>query len=288
MNHSTGLSEQAYSILIGDAELNFRSITIPDPIVTGRQILEAANVRPTDEHIAVAWLSDGALETLREDERFDLREKGAEKVILFKAADLYRFILDGRDFVWGATTISGSVLKKLAGVESTTHDVYQEMRKSEDMLIRDEDMVDISRPGLERFFTAIAQTTEGLSSFLPRRDAAYLESRNIIFEECSESGQSGVILKGVQLPVGKFTSDVVDVLIMLPAGYPDCPPDMFYCTPWLKLLANGTDPRAANVTHAFAGQNWQRWSRHNNEWRPGVDGLHTMVKRIELALAEAG
>ncbi|EKI0253780.1 multiubiquitin domain-containing protein [Enterobacter asburiae] len=288
MSHSTGLSEHAYSILIGDAELNFRSITIPDPIVTGRQILEAANVRPTDEHIAVAWLSDGALETLREDERFDLREKGAEKVILFKAADLYRFILDGRDFVWGATTISGSVLKKLAGVEATTHDVYQEMRKSEDMLIRDEDMVDISRPGLERFFTAIAQTTEGFSSFLPRRDAAYLESRNIIFEECSESGQSGVILKGVQLPVGKFTSDVVDVLIMLPAGYPDCPPDMFYCTPWLKLLANATDPRAANVTHAFAGQDWQRWSRHNNEWRPGVDGLHTMVKRIELALAEAG
>jgi len=288
MNHSTGLTEHAYAILIGDAELNFRSITIPDPIVTGRQILEAANARPTDEHIAVAWLSDGALETLSEDERFDLRGKGAEKVILFKAAELYRFILDGRDFEWGATTISGSVLKKLAGVESTTHDVYQEMRKSEDMLIRDGDMVDISRPGLERFFTAIAQTTEGLSALLPRRDVAYLESRNITFEECSESGQSGVILIGVPLPAGKFTSDVADVLIMLPAGYPDSPPDMFYCTPWLKLRASGTDPRAANVTHAFAGKTWQRWSRHNNEWRPGVDGLHTMVKRIELALVEAG
>jgi hypothetical protein len=35
------------------------------------------------------------------------------------------------------------------------------------------------------------------------------------------------------------------------------------------------------------GHNWQRWSRHNNSWRPGVDGLHTMIKRIEHALAKA-
>jgi hypothetical protein len=279
--------DQKYQILIGDAELNFHPIEISDPIVTGRQILDTAGARPADEHIAIAILPDGTLETLRQDERFDLRGRGAEKVLIFKTADIFRLIIDGRDFEWGAPFISGHVLKTLAGVDSVTHDVYQEMRKSEDLLIRDEDLVDLSQPGLEKFFTAVAQTTEGLSKFLPPRDAVYLEGRGIMYEEASDTGQVGIILKDLPLPEGKYLATTVNVLIMLPPGYPDCPPDMFYCLPWLKLLPNGNDPRAASVEQSFHGFIWQRWSRHNNEWRPGIDGLHTMIKRVELALLEA-
>jgi len=44
---------------------------------------------------------------------------------------------------------------------------------------------------------------------------------------------------------------------------------------------------AANVAQSFAGQNWQRWSRHNSEWRPGIDGIWTMLKRVEDALERA-
>lgn len=62
---------------------------------------------------------------------------------------------------------------------------------------------------------------------------------------------------------------------------------MFYCLPWLKLRATNSYPRAADQQHTFRGQIWQRWSRHNNTWRPGIDGINTMVKRIERALAEA-
>ncbi|ACX87199.1 conserved hypothetical protein [Pectobacterium parmentieri WPP163] len=287
MNQSTSSHEEMFQVLIGDAELNYRAIEIPDPIVTGRQLLETAKARPVDEHYAIAILPDGALESLRQDERFDLRGRGAEKVLIFKTAEVLRFILDGRDCVWGATHISGRVLKTLAGVDTNTHDVYQEMRKSEDLLIRNEDLIDISQPGLEKFFTAIAQTTEGLSTFLPPKDSAYLEGRGIAYAEISEAGQVGVVLKALALQEGKFSANSVDVLVLLPPGYPDCPPDMFYCLPWLKLLPNGNDPRAASVQQTFNGQIWQRWSRHNNEWRPGVDGLHTMLKRIELALAEA-
>ncbi len=76
-------------------------------------------------------------------------------------------------------------------------------------------------------------------------------------------------------------------MILLPPGYPDCAPDMFYCLPWLNLAATGGEPRATQVRQMFQGRSWQRWSRHNHEWRPGVDGLHTMVKRVERALAEA-
>lgn len=287
MDHTSSSNNQMYQIQIGDSELNFLSIEIPDPIVTGKQILDAAGARPTDEHIAIAMMPDGSLETLRQNERFDLRGRGAEKVLVFKTDKLMRFIIDGRDFEWGAPSIGGRVLKILAGVNSETHDVYQEMRKSEDLLIRNEDLVNLSESGLERFFTAIAQTTEGLSNFLPPRDASYLEGKGIIFEEASESGQVGIILKQLPLTEGKYSATSVDVLVLLPSGYPDIPPDMFYCLPWLKLEPNGIYPRAASVEHRFQDKIWQRWSRHNNNWRPGVDGLHTMLKRIELALAEA-
>lgn len=276
-----------FQILIGDAELNFRQIEIPDPIVTGRQILEAAGARPVDEHLAIAVLDDGALETLRQEELFDLRAKGAEKVLVFKTDRSFRFKVDDRDREWGPAMISGRVLKALAGIDPATHDVYQEIRGGEDLLIRNADLVDLSKSGVEKFFTAIAQTTEGLSIFLPPRDVEYLAGHGIAYEDGSQPGQAGVVLKGIPVPDGKFDVASVDILILLPPGYPDSPPDMFYCMPWLKLRSAGQYPRAADQPHPFRGEPWQRWSRHNNAWRPGVDGIHTMVKRIELALAEA-
>lgn len=276
-----------FQILIGDAELNFRQIEIPDPIVTGRQILEAAGARPVDEHLAIAVLQDGALETLREEELFDLRAKGAEKVLVFRTDRSYRFKVDDREREYGTNVVSGRTLKILAGVDPATHDVYQEIRGGEDLLIRNADLVDLAKPGVEKFFTAIAQTTEGLSIFLPPRDVEYLAGRGISYEDGSQPGQAGLVLKGIPVPDGKFDAAAVDILILLPPGYPDCPPDMFYCMPWLKLRSAGQYPRAADQPHPFRGESWQRWSRHNNAWRPGVDGIHTMVKRIELALAEA-
>jgi hypothetical protein len=76
-------------------------------------------------------------------------------------------------------------------------------------------------------------------------------------------------------------------LIILPPGYPDAAPDMFYTSPRLTLADTGREPRAANVTHDFAGRAWQRWSRHSNSWRPGIDGLQTMIARVRRALEEA-
>ncbi len=276
-----------FQILIGNAELNFRQIEIPDPIVTGRQILEAAGARPVEEHLAIAVLQDGALETLREEELFDLRAKGAEKVLVFRTDRTFRFKIDDREREYGTNVVSGRTLKILAGVDPATHDVYQEIRGGEDLLIRNADLVDLAKPGVEKFFTAIAQTTEGLSIFLPPRDVEYLAGRGISYEDGSQPGQAGLVLKGIPVPDGKFDAASVDILILLPPGYPDCPPDMFYCMPWLKLRSAGRYPRAADQPHSFRGEPWQRWSRHNNAWRPGVDGIHTMVKRIELALAEA-
>ncbi len=124
-------------------------------------------------------------------------------------------------------------------------------------------------------------------SFLPARDRDYLESKGIKYEEHEEGGQKGVILKARPLPAGRFDAEQADILILLPSGYPDAAPDMFYLLPWVKLANGGHYPRAADQPFQFRGESWQRWSRHNKEWRPGTDGIWTMLKRVEFALQEA-
>lgn len=124
-------------------------------------------------------------------------------------------------------------------------------------------------------------------SALPSRCRRYLVERSIAYREVEDGAQKGVILQGVPLPAGRFDASAVDILILLPTGYPDHPPDMFYADPWLKLAASNGYPKAADQAFNFGGQRWQRWSRHNNSWRPGVDGIWTMLKRVETALEGA-
>lgn len=124
-------------------------------------------------------------------------------------------------------------------------------------------------------------------SFLPKADRDYLEAKKIAFEEVENSGNKGVILKKRPLPGGRYDADAADVLILLPAGYPDIAPDMFYLLPWVKLVSANKYPNAADQPVDFAGKRWQRWSRHNTDWRPGTDGIWTMLKRIEDALEKA-
>lgn len=124
-------------------------------------------------------------------------------------------------------------------------------------------------------------------SFLPRQDRRYLEARRIAFREHVEGGNKGVILTGVTLPDGKYQVSEADILILLPQSYPDVAPDMFFAVPHLKLIAEQREPRCTQARHNFDGQSWQRWSRHNNQWRPGIDGIWTMVKRVEEALEVA-
>lgn len=122
---------------------------------------------------------------------------------------------------------------------------------------------------------------------LPLKCRRYLVERGVSFQEVEEEGHKALLLKSFALPPGHFDAPAADVLILLPSGYPDSAPDMFYTLPWLKLSSSTAYPRAADVALPYMGQSWQRWSRHNNQWRPGIDGIWTMLKRIESALEVA-
>ncbi|MHB1214223.1 MAG: multiubiquitin domain-containing protein [Thiobacillus sp.] len=276
-----------YRIVVLDDQFNERHLELSDPVPTARQILQAATVSSVEDYSVYAILSSGDFEDLRLDETYDLRGRGAERFVIFQTDRAFKFMIDDRQLEWGKPSISGRVLKSLAGVPMDTYDVYLEVRGGgQDVLIRDADLIELSKPGIERFITLIRDTTEGLMG-LPEADQRYLDSHGITAEMISDGPHTGVVLKQMLVPAEKFNHLATDLLVILPPGYPDIAPDMFFCDPWLTLVSAGRYPTCADRPHEFLGRNWQRWSRHNSSWRPGIDGLHTMIKRIEHALAEA-
>jgi hypothetical protein len=124
-------------------------------------------------------------------------------------------------------------------------------------------------------------------SFMPEADREYLASKNITYVELDQGGQKAIVFSKWPLPPLRYDSDYTDVLVMLPSGYPDVSPDMFYTLPWIKLMPENRPPIKADVSFDFDGKSWQRWSRHNNEWRPGKDGIWTMIQRIKTAIEVA-
>ena len=277
-------NDPRFRVLIADEDLNFKKHVFDDPKVLGRQLIEAAGGHPVDEHVAIAMLPNGDFEDIRLDESYDLRGRGAEKVLVARTDRSFKFKIDDADLEWPHACVSGFVLRKLAKLPAN-YNLWQEIPGQHDKKITDTDVINLANAGVERFVSLIDTTTEG--DALPSKDQTYLSGHGYAFEVLTEGGHTGVVLKELLLPAGKFNFETADVLILLPRGYPDCPPDMFYVSPKLVLAGTGQIPKACTAEHPFGGRVWQRWSRHNNAWRPGVDGLQTMVARVQTALAGA-
>ena len=121
-------------------------------------------------------------------------------------------------------------------------------------------------------------------SHLPRRCRKYLADKGFDFTEPSDNGTAAVVISPWLLPPGKFDHDQVALLLLLPNGYPDAAPDMFYVHPWIRIRGSSDWPNAASVSLQFLGTNWQRWSRHWSDWRPGIDGIQTWLLKVRHAL----
>ncbi|NQY97499.1 MAG: multiubiquitin domain-containing protein [Henriciella sp.] len=272
-----------FRVRIADKDLNFKTVVLNDPLPLGRQLAEAAGARVAEDYSVAAILKNGDIETIRPDEPYDLRGRGAEQVIVVPSATSYRFMIDNADLEWPLGVITGAVVKALAKLPAG-YDLYQEVRggQGHDRLIEDCTLINLDDPGLERFISIEAETVEGLAK-LPSKDETYLHDQGLTFEVVQTGRGMGVILKDFLLPEGVFDQANADVMILLPNGYPDACPDMFYVSPWIKVVHTGQYARAANVSFQFGGRDWQRWSRHNQAWRPGIDGLHTMIARARTA-----
>ncbi|WP_290920253.1 multiubiquitin domain-containing protein [Halodesulfovibrio sp.] len=142
-------NESKYVVVIDQ-----QSTEISDPKVTGRQLLEAVNHFPPEEHLIFQYLSNGQLEELRLDELVDLATEEVEEFFTFKSDASYRFLINGRKFEWGAAEIPCEMVKRLARIDTTSSNVWLEVRGGEkDVMYEDDALIPLDPDGLERLYT---------------------------------------------------------------------------------------------------------------------------------------
>lgn len=78
-----------------------------------------------------------------------------------KKPKTYKILVDQKQHDWPKEVITGLEIKRLAGVDPATYDAWQDVRGPEDLLIKDNDKADVTKPGTEKFFTGKKTTTEG-------------------------------------------------------------------------------------------------------------------------------
>jgi hypothetical protein len=114
-------------------------------------------------------------------------------------------------------------------------------------------------------------------------DEERLREKGARWELLTEPGtEQLLVLKGVRLATSKYDQTEVDVLVKIPAAYPLAALDMFWVCPQIRL-AGGTLPPSADCFELHEGRQWQRFSRHLQGWRPGVDSLDSFLR---IALRE--
>ncbi|HEX4198417.1 MAG TPA: multiubiquitin domain-containing protein [Caulobacteraceae bacterium] len=143
-----------YRVMLGDALFNFRPILLENPVHTGQDLCGAAALEPPHEHVLFAVQSDGLLEALRMEERFDLRE-GIEKFLAFRSDRIFRFVINEKDYEWGGVFITGATVLSLAKADPATSGVWLKGADgAAPRRIGPAELVDLSEPGMEQFVTA--------------------------------------------------------------------------------------------------------------------------------------
>lgn len=149
------VSGEAYRVLFGENGLDFRPLGLTDPVPVGRQILETASIRAIEQYALIALLSSGAMEDIRLGEPYDLRERGAERVIAFRTDTLFRGFLLGQDMLWGRKDIRGTELYALAKLDAGEA-LYIDVPGGTDIHVGQDDVIDLSAPSVERFIAGPA------------------------------------------------------------------------------------------------------------------------------------
>lgn len=171
---------RGYRFLLAQGDLNFQSRQVSDPVPLGRELLEAGALDPRDGYSLFAILPSGDFEDVRLNEPFDLRERGAERFVAFRADRDFKLTLNDDELRWGKPVISGAVLYGLA-TAGEGKAVFLEVRGGEDRLIEHGELIDLAEPGIERFITAPKPPTtyEIIVNSRPRT----VDARTVTFEQ---------------------------------------------------------------------------------------------------------
>jgi Prokaryotic E2 family E len=100
----------------------------------------------------------------------------------------------------------------------------------------------------------------------------------------SPDGQRLLVVPGVPAGVG-WSAPTVEVLVLIPAGYPHVHPDCFYTEAGFRL-ASGAEPNCSFIQPILGGQyRWFSW--HLGVWDPVSGTLDRYIRFCESRLKEA-
>jgi len=123
------------------------------------------------------------------------------------------------------------------------------------------------------------------SILIPESDLNFLTEKGYNYSVHKWEGGINVIIHDFAFS-NKYTPEVADLLIQLPAGYPNAALDMFWSFPAIKLIG-GSSPQNCEHYQIFHDKNWQRWSRHNQApWRVGIDNLQSFITAVKKELSK--
>ena len=145
----------------------------------------------------------------------------------------------------GFASIPESTLKFLAGVPAGYTVWLERPGGPEDLRIEPGSQAPLTGTSVETFFTH-GQGTARWSRLTSRIRSSIPTSHDLNAEVICESTNTGIVFRNYNLPADRYEQSRCDLLVVLPGGYPDAPPDMFYVDPWLKLKGLDRFPNAAD------------------------------------------
>ena len=113
-------------------------------------------------------------------------------------------------------------------------------------------------------------------ALIPEDDIAFLEEKGLAYDLVAVVGEVHLVLHKFRFL--KYMPSEAEMLIRIPAGYPQAALDMFFTIPDVKL-PSGAFPDRSDQHPVIGGKAWQQWSRHTN-WRAGVDSLRSFVSAV--------
>lgn len=140
---------ESYRLRLWDGDGFDQKRSLADAKPTGRQILEAFDRFPADEHQLLYLPRNGKLEAIDLDETLDLRASGPERFFAFKSDRLLNFVVNGRRFGWGAPMIAVALIRLVARIPDD-ETLLLEQADAPDKELGNNDTVRLSDEGLER------------------------------------------------------------------------------------------------------------------------------------------
>jgi hypothetical protein len=119
---------------------------------------------------------------------------------------------------------------------------------------------------------------------LHAEDVRYLEEKGYDYRYEQVGPPHLLVVRNYGLPDG-FVPATADLLLEIPAGYPDAGLDMFWMHPEVRLASTNAFPQAADqFAVKLDDRNWQRFSRHGYPWRPGEDSIASYLLWVRRSL----